>query len=316
MLVKKIGISKLACFSTIMLFFIDEVQSYSEPPTESYGVIYGFKDGNSKAIYLSDQDGKSPVKIVKATSSDGYPAVSPLGDKVTFYGKYDNFKTWSIHTVDITGRNLKRLTSKKYVWDSAPAWSLDGMTIAFAREYENKEGVWQEEIWLMNADGSEQRQIKNLEGRAPEFMQDGRLLYQSKASPSQISIANLDGSEVIQLTQDDTDNMSPQISPDGTKIAYLSNRDGNQEVYVMDIDGANNKRLTRNNIQEWDPSWSPDGTKVYFASENVYGFYDVFSVNVDGTSIKKTLQNSSQATVVPGLDQETLQKLKKINKRQ
>ena len=179
----------------------------------------------------------------------------------------------------------------------------------FAREYKGSNGDWKEEIWLMNADGTQQRQIKALEGRAPEFMQDGRLLFQSKSSPSQISIANTDGSNVIQLTNDDTNNMSPKISPDGSQIAYLSNRDGNQEVYVMNIDGSNQKRLTFNHIEEWDPAWSPDGSKVFFSSQNVYGFYDIYKVNRDGSFIVKILNSGSQAATVYHVDKDYLERL-------
>ncbi|WJG07892.1 hypothetical protein [Aliiglaciecola sp. LCG003] len=101
-------------------------------------------------------------------------------------------------------------------------------------------------------------------------MQDGRLLFQSKANPSQISISNSDGSDTVQLTTDDTNNMSPKISPDGSQIAYLSDRDGKQEVYIMDINGSNQKRLTFNRIEEWNPAWSTDGSKVFFSSQNVF----------------------------------------------
>ena len=278
-------------------------------------IVYGQKQGKTKAIYLSDEAGKTRIKVVDATVSDGYPAVSPSGKQVAFYGKYDDYRTWSIHVADIDGNNVKRLTDAKHVWDSAPAWSPDGKSIAYAREYKNANGEWQEEIWLMNPDGSNKRQIKALEGRSPEFMQDGRLLFQSKAGPRQICIANIDGSNVIQLTHDDTDNMSPKISPDGSQIAYLSNRDGNQEVYVMDVDGSNQTRLTANRVEEWDPAWSPDGAKVYFSSQNVHGFYDIYKVNKDGTSIKKVLSNGSQAGTVSHLDAGLLQRLVSARKQ-
>ena len=272
-------------------------------------IIYGGVDKTArKALYLSDESGERKVKIISATLSDGYPAVSPNGKQVAFYGKYDKYKTWSIHTVDVNGKNLRRLTKVKHVWDSSPVWSPDGKTIAFAREYRGEDGNMREEVWLMNADGSNTRQIKGIKGRSPDFMPDGRLLFQSQIGPSQISIANIDGSNIIQLTNDDSNNMSPKISPDGSRIAYLSNRDGNQEVYIMNLDGTNQQRITNNDISEWGPAWSIDGTKVYFSSQNVHGFYDIYKANTDGSSIERVLINGSQTGSLFHVDRSALEK--------
>ncbi|MEW6996895.1 TolB family protein [Colwelliaceae bacterium BS250] len=314
---KKFAGIKSLLLSISILGLMTGCQITEKANSQPFSIIYGFKEANNKSIYLSDEQGNTRIKVLDCPTNDGcgYPAVSPTGKHIAFYGKYDKRKTWSIHTADIDGNNMRRLTNVKNVWDSGPAWSPDGKTIVFAREYKGVNGDRPEEIWLMNADGSEQRQIKALEGGAPEFMQDGRILFQSKVSPSQISIANIDGSKVIQLTNDDTNNMSAKISPDGSQIAYLSNRDGNQEVYIMNIDGSNQKRLTKNRVEEWDPAWSTDGSKVFFSSQNVYGFYDIYKVNKDGSSIKKILNNASQAATVYHLDKSYLQRLMKARQQ-
>lgn len=280
-----------------------------------FSIVYGFQDGDNKSIYLSDEDGQRRIKVIDVpNNAGGYPAVSPTGKQIAFYGKYDQRKTWSIHIADIDGTNMRRVTNLKNVWDYGPAFSPDGKTIAFGREYTDKKGDIQEEIWLMNADGTEQRQIKGLEGGAPEFMSDGRLLFHSKgrfnkAIATQISIANIDGSNAIQLTNDDTNNFNPKISPDGTQIAYLSNRDGNQEVYVMNVDGSNQIRLTRNRIRDGDPAWSPEGSKVFFTSQNVFGIYDIYKVNKDGSSTERVLINASQTATVYHIDKNYLRRL-------
>lgn len=50
------------------------------------------------------------------------------------------------------------------------------------------------------------------------------------------------------------------------QIAFVSNRDGNMEIYVMEVDGGNQRRLTTNRYQDWDPSWSPDGKQIALVS--------------------------------------------------
>ncbi|KZN52332.1 hypothetical protein N474_23100 [Pseudoalteromonas luteoviolacea CPMOR-2] len=279
----------------------------------SYKLIYSSLESTKRSIYLSDEHGVRRLKVIDATDSDGYPAVSPDGKLVAFYGKYDKFKTWSIHSVAIDGSNLKRLTHTKNKWDSAPAWSLDGRTILFTREYKNPNGKWQSQIWLMNADGSEQRKISGLQGGGASFIDNDRVLFHSHTSPSQISIANIDGSNMVKLTNDATDNRAPRLSPDGNHIVYLSNRDGNQEVYIMDINGKNQKRLTFNQVEDWDATWSADGNQIFFASENSQGSFDIYKAKRDGSSLQKVLNRGSQVAAVKTLNAAALQKLIQSN---
>ena len=53
-------------------------------------------------------------------------------------------------------------------------------------------------------------------------------------------------------------------SPDGQKIAFRSDRDGNSEIYVMNADGSGQRNLTHNAARDGDPAWSPDGRKIAF----------------------------------------------------
>jgi tol-pal system beta propeller repeat protein TolB len=85
------------------------------------------------------------------------------------------------------------------------------------------------------------------------------------------------------LTQDSTNNHSPAWSPDGTKIAFVSERDNNSEIYVMDADGGNQTRLTRNEVYDSSPSWSPDGKQIAFMSFQGTDS-EIYSMNPDGSN--------------------------------
>ena len=61
-------------------------------------------------------------------------------------------------------------------------------------------------------------------------------------------------------------NWEPQLSPDGTKLAYESPVDGSLELFTRDLETGEEHRLTKNDADDWSPGWSPDGTKLVFAS--------------------------------------------------
>jgi WD40 repeat protein len=79
------------------------------------------------------------------------------------------------------------------------------------------------------------------------------------------------GANVVRLTNHPAADMSPAVSPDGTKIAFSSNRDGNMEIYVMNVDGSSPVRLTTLPTEERGPTWSPDGTRIAFVSQPAEG---------------------------------------------
>lgn len=293
----------------IWLTLVPSGQIYAESDFANLSIIYSLLEADKRSIYLGDESGRSRVKVVDHTDNDGYPSVSPDGKRLAFYGKYDDNKTWSIHTVNIGSSNVQRLTYEKHVWDSAPTWSPDGKTIVFAREYDDSKNGWQEEIWQMNADGTNQRQIENLEGRAPYFLQDGRILFHTRTGPSQICIAHRDGSNIVQLTVNDANDWSPKISPDGTEIIFISDRDGNREIYTVNIDGTDQTRITFNDVDDWDPAWSADGAHLFFASENSDGGLDIYIAKRDGTSLERILDNALQISTVMTLDRGALERL-------
>ena len=65
------------------------------------------------------------------------------------------------------------------------------------------------------------------------------------------------------------------------QIAFVSERDGNPEIYVMDDNGKNQLRLTNNRDDDWSPSWSPDGKRIAFASQRD-GNSEIYVMDADG----------------------------------
>ena len=86
-------------------------------------------------------------------------------------------------------------------------------------------------------------------------------------------------------------NFLPVWSHDGSKIAFMSNRDGNPEIYVMNRDGSNVRRITNHPMADTTPTWSPSGNQIAFTSDRG-GTPQIYVVNLDGTGLVRISQES------------------------
>ncbi|MBI2044493.1 PD40 domain-containing protein [Candidatus Pacearchaeota archaeon] len=160
-------------------------------------------------LYLMNVDGSNQRKV----GSDVYDywnlAWSPNGQKVAFVNSSD----LSLYVTDLDGSNAKKLTNAS---ESAgyPCFSPDGTKIVFSRFDGNSE------IYVMNSDGSNQRNISN---------------------------------------DQNTDDDMPCYSPDGRFIVYTSKQrnTGSYEIWIMKSDGTGKKRITNNSYSDLNPKWSP-----------------------------------------------------------
>ncbi len=107
------------------------------------------------------------------------------------------------------------------------------------------------------------------------------------STSAEIIILNADGSGSAQLTNNATGDLQPHFSPDGSKIVFTAQRDGNDEIYEMNADGTNPVRLTNDSHDDESPSFSPDGSTIIFDS-NRSGDYHVYRMDAGtGANVKQ-----------------------------
>ncbi len=131
----------------------------------------------------------------------------------------------------------------------------------------------------------------------PSWTPDGRrVVFHARHAPEKanllptrkIWVVDRDGKNAHKLSDGPADEYHPVVSPDGTKIAFVSEANGSRDVWVMDADGKNALSLTDDPGLEEHPCWSPDGKQIaYVALPKDGGSFDLWMMNADGSGKRK-----------------------------
>jgi WD40 repeat protein len=120
---------------------------------------------------------------------------------------------------------------------------------------------------------------------------EGTIAFRSdRTGNNEIYEMNGDGSGLINLTNNSSDDDLPAWSPDGSRIVFCTTRDGNYEIYSMNADGSDKTNLSDSPLEDCSSSWSPDGTQIAFAS-NRDGNNEIYVMNADGSGKTRLIDN-------------------------
>jgi TolB protein len=108
-------------------------------------------------------------------------------------------------------------------------------------------------------------------------------------------VVHADGTGARRLFEAATDDRSPAFSPDGTRVAFVSRRDGNPEIYVADVAAGGARRLTTSEGDDLSPAWAPDGNSLVFVSNRAGADFGVFRVGADGSGLVKLTDSGRDA---------------------
>jgi Tol biopolymer transport system component len=230
-----------------------------------------------------------------ATAGAGADPHGPGGLGRLAFAIKDGSGVSNIYSSRPDGDGLVRLTNSP-ARDLCPDYSRDGRLIAFCS---TRSGPFQ--IWAMNADGSNVHMVTNGKGSFsfPDYSPDAsRIVFSGTAADTDVDdnvyVVRADGTGFGQLTTAGNNDYAT-FSPDGRKIAFVSDRTGVEQVWVMNADGSKQTQVSHSGVTEDQvPDWSPDGKRIAFAQGDIGGGR-IWVMNADGS-------NPVQLTSGPGDD--------------
>ena len=103
-----------------------------------------------------------------------------------------------------------------------------------------------------------------------------------------VHVMNNDGSDRVRLAEGQSGFLSaPSWSPDGSRLTFVSDLDGNPDIWVVDLDGSNVVNLTQEEAKDHSPAWSPDGAWIAFASLRDSRYWELYVMRPDGSDVQR-----------------------------
>jgi TolB protein len=228
------------------------------PPRPDYRNGYVWPIYPSYDIYTARPDGSDLKQLTRTPGYDAEATISTDGRKIVFTSMRDG--DLDIYTMDASGKNVRRLTSA-LGYDGGPFFSRDGRQIVYRAyhpqtpeqiaRYKQKlsENLIEPtifELWVMNSDGTNKRQVTRLGAAsfAPYFFPEGRrIIFASNVNDPKgrnfdLYAIDVDGTNLERITYEETFDGFPMFSPDGRKLVFASNRNaktrGDTNVFIAD----------------------------------------------------------------------------------
>jgi len=232
---------------------------YSSISPDGRSVVYSAFNKQSKhyEIYELDLSTSENKALTYALGDLNAPEISPDGKTIVFtrfFNDPDKPSTW---LMDRNGTNLRQISAVA-AWD--PTWSPDGGQILFASYINNLSQLFI--INLDGTGLRQISNLPDLRGRSDWSPQNLIVTYSGKPWNRELYTMNVDGSNQRQITPAGGNSQGPSFSPDGQWVTFTSYFDNygdafGCEIYIIRADGSDLRRLTNNDYCDYQPRWGP-----------------------------------------------------------
>ena len=281
---------------SILLFACSKKSTDSTQPGV-YKIAFSFDVANNEQnnIYTINPDGTELTQLTFAssTSSNSDPIWSPDGNYIYYKDFMDEANEIIRMNADGTHKvNLTQYSGLDRLFDI----SSDGSKMAFVSDREQSTF----NIFVMDLDSLTMINITEgdvFEGRRVKFTPDGsQIIYSTNtAGYYDLCLEDIDGINKTLLSNHTYNDTYGVVSPNGLKIAYVSNFEGaeNSDIWVCDIDGTNRTKIFTSTKEKLEPCWSPNSQKVACTELINSTTSNIIVVNADGSN-RVCLTDSSE----------------------
>ena len=260
---------------------------------------------SKKLLFVSDRDGNREIYKADIEWLDGYtqwrgnnlknltnsiehdwtPVYSPVENKIVFSTYFPHNDNYDIFIMNDDGTNKENLTNTSS-YEKFPQFSPDGSFII----YQGWEKGKMEIFFLGLLDRNNINLTRNIKyndiiSHGNAFSPNGEyIVFTSERDGNRnIYLMKANGSDLQQLTINESNDYEPIFSPNGEYIVFTSERDGNKEIYIIDPITKKSTNLTNDSGDDWNPRFYPDSQKIIFQSTRD-GNWEIYMMNLDGNN--------------------------------
>jgi len=231
---------------------------YSSPAPDGESVVFSqYREDNVYEIYELSLANGAPIRLTDRLGVLNAPEISPDGMSIVFMRWTVASDQYQIWLMERDGGNPRRLVNGTG-WD--PTWSSDGTQLLFASDRDG--GVQLYRVDLDGSNLQRISDLPAIRGRSDWSAQGMITTYSGASWKREVYIMEADGSDARQVSPTGGNSQGPSFSPNGQWIAFTAYFDkyGDDlgcEIYIMRIDGTDLRRLTNNDYCDYQPRWGP-----------------------------------------------------------